>query len=130
MADAKSDYLENAILDHVLRNTALSSPATVYCALFTVAPTDVGGGTEVTGFAYARQAVTFTAAAGGSTANTGTVAFPTASGGAWGTVVAFGIFDALTVGNLLYYGDLAVSKVVGNGDTISFAGGALTVSET
>lgn len=128
--DAKTDYLENALLDHVLDNNALASPATVYVALFTVAPTDIGGGTEVSGFAYARQAVAFNAASGGSTANSGTVAFPTASGGPWGTVVAMGIFDALTVGNLLYYGNLAVSKVVGDGDTISFAGGALTVSES
>lgn len=129
MTDSKTDYLENALLDHVLRNTAFTSPATVYVGLYTVAPTDVGAGTEVTGGSYARQATTFGVAASGSTSNTGTVAFPTATA-PWGTVVAMGIFDAVSAGNLLYYGNLAVSKIVGNGDTISFAGGALTVSET
>lgn len=129
MADAKTDYLEDALLNHVLRNTAYSSPATVYVALYTVAPTDVGGGTEVAGFAYARQAVTFGAPSSGTVANTGAVTFPQASGGAWGTIVAMGIFDAATAGNLLYFGNLTTSKVVGDGDQISFPNGSLTVQE-
>ncbi len=129
MADAKTDSLEDALLNHVLRNTAYSSPTTVYVALYTVAPTDVGGGTEVSGFAYARQAVTFAAPSGGTVANSGAVTFPQASGGAWGTIVAMGIFDALTVGNLLYYGNLTTPKVVGDGDQISFPNGSLTVQE-
>lgn len=127
--DAKSNYLENALLNHVLRNTALTSPTTVYVALFTVAPTDTGGGTEVSGGSYARQAVTFGAPVSGTVANSGAVTFPTATAN-WGTIVAIGIFDALTVGNLLYYGNLTTSKVVDNGDQISFANGAITVSET
>lgn len=129
--DAKSDYLEDNILNHVLRNTAYTSPTTVYVALFTVSPADDGtGGTEVSGFAYARQAVTFGAPSSGTVANSGAVTFPQASGGAWGTIVAMGIYDANSGGNLLYYGDLATSKVVGDGDQISFANGALTVSES
>lgn len=128
--DAKSDYLEDNILNHVLRNTAYTSPTTVYVALFTVAPADDGtGGTEVSGFAYARQTVTFGAPSSGTVANSGAVTFPQASGGAWGTIVAMGIYDAVSGGNLLYYGNLATSKVVGDGDQISFPNGALTVSE-
>lgn len=127
--DAKSNYLEDAILNHVLRNTALTSPTTVYVALFTVAPTDTGGGTEVSGGSYARQAVTFGAPVSGTVANSGAVTFPTATAN-WGTIVAIGIFDAVTVGNLLYYGNLTTSKVVDNGDQISFANGAITVAET
>lgn len=127
--DAKSNYLENAILNHVLRNTALTSPATVYVALYTVAPTDAGGGTEVTGGSYARQAVTFAAPASGVCTNSGAVTFPTASAN-WGTVVAMGVFDAVSAGNLLYYGNLTVSKILDTGDQISFANAALSVSET
>lgn len=128
--DAKSDYLEDNLLNHVLRNTSFTSPTTVYVALFTVAPGDDGtGGTEVSGFAYARQTVTFGAPSSGTVANSGAVTFPQASGGAWGTILAMGIYDAVTTGNLLYYGNLATSKVVGDGDQISFANGALTVSE-
>ena len=128
--DAKSDYLEDNLLNHTLRNVAFTSPTTVYVALFTVAPGDDGaGGTEVSGFAYARQTVTFGAPSSGTVANSGAVTFPQASGGAWGTIVAMGVYDAVTAGNLLYYGNLATSKVVGDGDQISFANGALTVSE-
>jgi hypothetical protein len=65
----KSDYLENKILDHVLRNTAYTSPTTVYVGLYTAAPTDAGGGTEVSGNGYAREAATFSVASGGATAN-------------------------------------------------------------
>lgn len=127
--DAKSDYLEDALLNHVLRNTSLTSPATVYLALFTVAPTDVGGGTEVSGGSYARQVITFAAPVSGVVSNSGAVTFPTATA-SWGTVVAMGIFDAVSGGNLLYYGALTTSKVIDNGDQISFANGALTVAET
>lgn len=127
--DAKSNYLENAILNHVLRNVALTSPTTVYLALFTVAPTDSGGGTEVVGGSYARQAITFSAPVAGVVSNSGAVTFPTATAN-WGTVVAMGIFDASSAGNLLYYGALAVSKIVDNGDQISFANASLTVAET
>lgn len=127
--DAKSNYLEDAILNHVLRNTTLTSPTTVYMALFTVAPTDTGGGTEVTGGSYARQAITFSAPASGVVANSGAVTFPTATAN-WGTVVAMGIFDLVSGGNLLYYGNLTASKLVDNGDQISFANAAVTVAET
>src|SRR4051812_46203991 len=51
---AMSDYLENHVGDHVLRDTAYSKPTTIYVALFTAAPSDSGGGTEVSGGSYAR----------------------------------------------------------------------------
>ena len=50
-----SDYLEDKVLDHVFGGTAYTAPTTLYVALYTVAPTDTGGGTEVSGGAYARQ---------------------------------------------------------------------------
>lgn len=123
-----SDYLEDAVLDHVFRNTALTSPTTVYCALYTVAPTDAGGGTEVTGAGYARQAITFGAASGGAMTTTAAVSF-TASGGNYGTVVAMGIFDALTAGNLLAW-DGITSAAVNDGDTLEFAIGDIDLTLT
>lgn len=127
--DAKSTYLENAVLNHFLRNSSTSSPTTVYVGLYTVTPTDAGGGTEVTGGSYARQAVTFAAPVSGVCSNTGAVTYPTATAG-WGTVVAMGIFDASSAGNLLYYGALTTSKVIDIGDQISFANAAISVTET
>ena len=133
MAGSKSNYLENKVLDEVLGGVAFAAPATVYVALYTVAPTDAGGGTEVTGGAYARAAVTnnatnWPAASGGAKSNGTAIAFPTATA-SWGTVVAFGILDASTAGNLLYWGDLAVSKAIASADSASFAIGEIDVTE-
>ena len=121
-----SDYLENALLDHVFRNTALTSPTNVYVALYTVAPTDAGGGTEVSGSGYARQAITFGAASGGSITNT-TVVSSTASGGNFGNIVAVGIFDAITAGNLLAW-DAVTSTTINDGDTFRIEIGNHTIT--
>jgi hypothetical protein len=123
-----SDYLENAVLNHVFRNTALTAPAAVYLALYTAAPTDAGGGTQVSGAGYARQAITFGAPSGGAIANTGAVAF-TATGGNYGTVVAVGIFDASTAGNLLAWDDIT-SAVINDGDTLNFPVGDIDITLT
>ncbi len=123
-----SDYLEDKLLNHTFRNTAYTQAATVYAALFTAAPSDTGGGTEVSGGSYARTAITFGAPSpSGAIANSGAVTFPTATG-SWGTVTHFGIFDASSAGNLLAWGALTASKTVGSGDTAEFATGELDVS--
>ena len=130
MTNAKTDYLEDAVLNHVLRNSAYASPTSVFVGLFTTLPADDGtGGVEVTGGSYARQGpVTFGAPASGIVANSGAITFPTATAG-WGTVLGMGIWDMVSGGNLLYYGLLATSKTVDIGDQISFANAALTVGE-
>ena len=133
MVGSKSDYLENELLDHVLGGGDYSRPATVYVALYTTAPTDAGGGVEVSGGSYARVAVTnnatnWPAASGGAKSNGTAITFPTATAD-WGTVVAFAILDAATAGNFLYWGDLTQSKTVNNGDTATFAVGDLDVTE-
>jgi hypothetical protein len=132
----KTNYLEGALMNAVLRNTTYTSPATVYVALFTAAPSDAytsgsPDGTEVTGNAYARQSASFAAPSGTPRVctNTGTITFPTATPGAWGTVTHFGIFDAVTTGNLLYWNALTASKTINAGDTAQFAASALTVQE-
>jgi hypothetical protein len=132
----KSNYLEGKVLDEVLGGVAFTAPATVYVGLYTAAPTDAGGGTEVTGGSYARAAVTNNAtnwpAASGTPrvkANGTAITFPVPSAN-WGTVTHFGIFDAATTGNLLFWVALTASKVINNGDGApSFAVGALTVTE-
>lgn len=125
----KSDYLELEILDHVLGVGAYTAP-TAYVALYTVAPTDAGGGTEAAYTGYARVAVAgkFSAAASGASANTAEIAFPEGTGGSE-TAVAFGILDAATLGNLLYWGTLSTSRAVGDGITPRFAVGELVLTE-
>lgn len=124
---AMSDYLENAIGNHILRHIAYTSPTTVYCALYTVAPSDSGGGTEVSGGGYARQAVTFGAPSNGVFTNSADVVFPTATAN-WGTIVAFALFDAATGGNMLIYGNLSSSKTINSGDQFRFPAGQLSVT--
>ena len=127
----KSDFLENELLDHVLKNLAYTAPATVYLAMYSVTPSDAGGGTEVSGGAYARQSIAFDVAAAGATQNTSLITFPqaTADWAAGANLVAFGLFDALTVGNLLYWGALTVPKPVLNGDTLKVPIADIDVSE-
>jgi hypothetical protein len=125
----KSHYLENSVINHFLRNSAVTSPTTVYVALFTVTPTKSTAGTEVTAGGYARTAVTMGAPTGGVATNSAPCTFPAATA-LWGTILGAAIFDDPTAGNMLYFGDLAASKTIDNGDTASFGTGTLTVNET
>jgi len=124
-----SDYLEQKIINHVLRNTAYTTPGTsIYVALFTSDPTDAGTGTEVSGTSYARVQVTaWDSPASRATANTNTITFAQA-GSNWGTVTHVGILDASSAGNLLFHGALTASKTVDSGVTFSIAAGALDIT--
>lgn len=122
-----SNYLENKILDHVLKNTSYTSPTTVYLGLYTSDPTDAGSGTEVSGGSYARQAISFAAASSGSSASNADITFPQATG-SWGTVGYVGILDQLTTGNLLFHTALTTSKTIDSGDIFKITSGNLTVA--
>lgn len=124
----KSDFQSDAVLN-AARGTALAA-WTPYAALFSSAPSDAAGGTELSGSGYARQAVTFsapTAAApsGRSIANSGTVTFGPATGTAWTNATHFGVYDALTGGNYRGGAALDTPKAVGIGESAAYAPGAL-----
>lgn len=122
-----SDYAEAKILDH-LNGKATFSAVTAYVALYTAAPSDSGGGTEVSGNNYSRKqtaAADWNSAASGAASNANAITFATPSG-SWGTVTHFGIFDASTSGNLLWWGALTTSKTIAANDIASFAAGSLT----
>jgi hypothetical protein len=117
-----SDYLEAQIGNLLFRTQVAWKPSAIYIALFTVAPTDAGGGTEVSGGSYARVQVTqadanWNAPSGGNGlfSNVNDITFPTPTAD-WGTIVAVGIFDAASAGNLLIWGNLTANKTVNNGD--------------
>lgn len=144
---AMSDFLENKLVDHIFRGVTYTVPTTLYVALYTAAPSDSGGGTEITigTNAYARRDVVSTAGSpvwantqgvagtaassgtGGVTSNTSAITFVTPTG-SWGTVTHFGILTAATGGDLLFHGALTVSQTVNNGNTVSFAPGALQIT--
>ena len=122
-----SNYLENAILNATLRGTQYTSPSTVYIALYTSDPTDADVGTEVSGGGYARQPVTFGAPSNGIVSNSAKVEFPVATA-LWGTITHIGIRDALTGGNLLYYGPLTAARTVDVDNQLIFNVGQITVT--
>ena len=122
-----SDFLENALINAVLRNTTYTSPATVYVSLYTTDPTDADSGTEVSGGSYARTAVTMGAPSNGVSTNSADVTFPTATA-SWGTVSHIGIHDASTSGNLLFHTPLDTSKTIDSGDIFKTESGNLSVT--
>lgn len=148
-----SDFLENKLIDWLLRAQAIgitgasaaagTGPANVYIGLFTTSPADAGGGVEVSGGSYARQARTSSLAnwaqtsvpggtlvssgIDGTTSNNGVITFPAPTAN-WGVVTSIGIFDAVSAGNLLFWAALALSKTINSGDAApSFAAAALTI---
>jgi len=153
MSDAASNYLENKLLDHTLRYSTApyTGAGTVYCALFSgtaaTVLTALESGTSSTsgsgnwGFyeitsasAYARQAITFgNAASSGAISNTATVTFPVATSdytntaASGSTVTCLAIMDASTAGNVLFFGQITVSKQVSSGDQFTISSGNLTV---
>ena len=124
-----SDYLEDKVLDHVFGCNAYTAPSTLYVALYTVAPTDTGRGTEVSGGGYVRKTATFNVSGTNPTtaSNTAAIEYPTATAD-YGTVVAVGILDASSSGNLLAYANLTTSKVVSSGDVFRFNTGDLDIT--
>ena len=141
-AGAMSNYLENEIIDHLVRGQPFTAPTTVYFALATTAGSDAACGTEVVGGSYARVAVASSLAnwagtqsagstvassgASGTTSNNTVITFP-APTASWGVVVEYCVLDAASGGNLLWRTSLTTNKTINNGDAApSFAPGAAT----
>lgn len=107
----------------------------IYIALFTAAPSDAGGGTEVSGGNYARVAyapsdANWTApdGTGGLTDNAAAITFP-APNANWGSITHFATFDRPTGGNMNKWGALTTPKTVNNGDPApSFPIGSLDIT--
>jgi len=126
---AISTYLANKLFDHVLKNTAYTPPAKAYLALYTTNPTAAGTGTEVSGGSYARQEIAFDSASSQATQNTAAVEFPKATAN-WGTISHWGLKDAATAGNLLYFGALTSSITINTNNYFKIETGDLDLSVT
>lgn len=124
MASA-TDFFENKVIDHNLRGQAYTVPTTIYLALFTSATTDAGGGTEVTGGSYARQAITLSAAVGGNTSNANVMTFTALPSC---TVTNWAIFDDSTGGNMLIHDTVSAAKAYAAGESATVAGGELDIT--
>jgi len=121
-----TNFLETEILDHVFGGSAYTAPTTLYLALYTAAPGETGGGTELSGSAYARQTVAFTTS-GNTTSNNAAVEFPTATA-SWGSVTHVGVFDAATGGNLMAYAPLTIAKTIDSGDVFRIPNADLDIT--
>ena len=121
-----SNFLETEILDHVFAGAAYTAPSTKYLALFTGAPGETGGGTEVSGGGYARQSVAFTTS-GNTTSNNAAVEYPTATAN-YGTVTHVAVFDASTSGNMMAYAALSSNKTIETGDVFRVPSGDLDIT--
>lgn len=140
-AQAFSDFYEDKLLDLFTGNN-ITAPTTIAVGLFTALPGDTGSGgapsdgTEVTvanGYARVNVGTLSSWLSAKSTVNTtqrhrtnaNTLTFPAATG-SWGTVVGWGVWDATSAGNLLFYGTLT-SVAITNGMTPSLAAGQIDI---
>lgn len=117
---AMTDYLEGELIKHIFRTGTFTKPTDLTVHLYTAAPTDAGGGTEVSGGSYAAVSrapadANWAAPSGGNgvTSNVAEIAFPAPTAN-WGQVVAWAIKDQSA--NMLLHYTLAVPKTVNNGD--------------
>jgi hypothetical protein len=101
-------------------------PTAWYLGLFTAAPGEAGGGTEISGSAYARQSFSFTVS-GDTATNSAAIEFPTASA-SWGTITHIAVFDALTTGNMIAYATLNSAKTIASGDVLRVPSGDLDIT--
>ena len=137
-SNAATNYLERRILDFIFKNNALSfaSPGdSLYVGLATaVSAAETGSLTEANFTNYVRKQVTaanWTTIGDDSTdtqtaKNAANIEYP-ASGGTNNTISHVFVADALTSGNILFVGELDVSKVIADGDIFRINAENLTV---
>lgn len=126
MASKKSSYLRSKIVKHVKGEASFTMPTTLYLALYTTDPTIADTGTEVTGGSYVRKAISFAAESGGSGASNAAINFtsmPTTNVAFWG------IRDASTAGNLLYFGNFDIVQAITSGQTFTINSGNVVITE-
>lgn len=128
-----SDYAENLTLKYLFTTDSVTRPTAWYVGLFTSAPSDAGGGVEVSGSAYARKATGTMSVSGTSPTNCtndASIEFAAASGGNWGSITHVAIFDALTGGNMLGWAALTTGRTINDGDILRIPAGDLDITLT
>lgn len=125
-----SDYSENLVLTWLFTTSSATRPSAWYVGLFTAAPSDTGGGTEVSGSGYARKATGTISGSGTATTftNAAAIEFDAASGGNWGSIGWAGIFDASSSGNLLAWAPLSTARTINDGDVLRIPAGSLSIT--
>jgi hypothetical protein len=132
MAQA-SNFLENKFLTGLLGGSNVTFSGKPYIALMKSAPSDGGGGTEVTGTNYSRVRVGNTGQGNFSVGTTGTAtnsaAFTfTDAGSNWGTVTHIALYDSASGGNLLLFATLNASANIQSGDIFKIPASGFTIT--
>lgn len=120
-----STFAGNLVMDWLLDDTAVTRPTTWFLSMHTADP-GLTGADEVlvaTDADYVRKAITFAAAASLSKATDAGVTWTANAGATPYIVTHIGIWDALTAGNFLAYGALAVPEPVAAGGSLNLAAG-------
>jgi hypothetical protein len=126
MLAVKSSYLRDKIIKHVLAEASYTAPSTIHLALYTTNPTIADTGTEVTGGSYARQQLSFANASGGAKASNTSETFSSMPAC---TVTHWGIRDASSGGNLLYFGAFDLPIVLSAGNSLTINSGDIVIGE-
>lgn len=125
-----TSYFLNMIAGNVMKSaSATALPTAYYVALSTTVPTGDGTNfTEVSGGGYSRGAFgSGSAPSNGLVSNLNDIEYTEASA-SWGTVKAFGIYDAATGGHLLAWDTLSPEQTIVSGNQVRFKPGALKVT--
>jgi hypothetical protein len=130
-----TNYLDQKLAGLFLGNTAYGIPTNLYLGLSSTGPAQAQAGTppwnftEPSGNAYARVMVP------NNSVNWGPITPEPAAGYAMKNLLVgaslswFGLFDAVTAGNLCLYGTCSPAQTVDSGNiTLSFAAGALNIT--
>lgn len=121
-----SNTFETTVLTWVFTTGSATRPTAWHIALYTAAPSDTGGGTEVSGGGYGRKAVTFVVS-GNTASNNAAIEWDVATAD-YGTVSHVGVFDAASSGNLIAYAALTTSKTISTGDVFRLPSGDLDIT--
>ena len=126
---AFSNYMEDAITAWINGTTFPSAPTNTFVQLYSQDPTDNGSATGAlyTRVTYAAGGWTRGIGGAGTLSNTNAITMQ-ASAASAATASHFAVFDAITGGNLLFYGALTASKSIAVGDEVKFNALQLTLT--
>lgn len=132
MAENLTTYLSDKLLGHSTGQASYTMPTHTYLGLFTVAPTKSGGGAEVreSGTGYKRVKMSWGSPSEEAISNSAEARFPAVGNATetFGTIVAVGLFDAETSGNLIWFSDLAATVTIESGSFYNIITGGITLT--
>jgi len=126
MIAVKSSYLRDKVIKHVLAEASYTAPTTIHLALYTTNPTIADTGTEVVGGSYARQQLSFANASAGAKVSNTSETFTSMPAT---TVTHWGLRDASSGGNLLYFGAFDLPIALNATDNLTINSGDIVIGE-